>query len=301
MSRDITFYPNYLHYNNADFESNGNFAVTTQPSISGITYTSSGGETSGGAYDLVDNKRASIVTIDSNASSATVTIGTVLTTALNGIDTAIIDYHNFGTSKAKAKISNGATVVTVNSGYSSTSKSVGEAYHGLQLGAETISGDAISPAYDGLILFNLASIGSSSDLRVLLLPTISAYPDDITIGEICFSRKFTPTFRPALITREVSTFGTELLTTKGGQNYGHGTHGERKGWTLTYEYMTLAQKQSMEQVFRVTKGGRYPMYVDLGETASPLLYYCRFVPDTWNVAELTSDAYQVTFDLITEI
>jgi len=291
--RDITFYPNYLHYNPADFEANGDFNVSTQPTITG--------ETSTADYNLVDNKRGAVTIIDTNAQSTTPLIAVSLTTALNGIDTAIIDNHNFGTSLAKAKIQNAGTTITTNSGYSASSRSVDETYHGFSLGAETITSNYIAPNYDGLLLFNLASIGSATSLQVQINPVAATYDANVEIGEICFSRKFTPAIRPSLIPREYTIYGTELKVTKGGQNYGHGTHGERKGWTLTFEYMTLAQKQSMEQVHRVTKGGRYPMYMDLGETANPLLYYCRFVPDTWNVSELTTDAYQVTFDIITEI
>ena len=65
--------------------------------------------------------------------------------------------------------------------------------------------------------------------------------------------------------------------------------------------MTLAQKQSMEEVHNVTKGGFMSMYVDLGEGGSPTMYYCHFVKDTFKAVELTGNAYQVSFDLETDI
>ncbi len=94
-NRAITYYPNYLYYDSGDLESNTNMDVENEPTITGESWTASGGEDDDGtegnaAYDLVDNKRGSVVTIDSDSQGTTILIDFDLSSNIT-IDTVLID------------------------------------------------------------------------------------------------------------------------------------------------------------------------------------------------------------------
>jgi len=300
-NRAITFYPNYLHYNSSDPESGTNFSPSVEPSIVTETYTSSGGETTGPAYDLVDGKANTKITIDTGTGTTSWSIDFDLSSAMQNITTIIIANHNLKTADGRVIARKAGVNQTPLTNNIEGVYTLDQTYHGFVcFDVDQSSGDYFIPAEDGLSIFKISS-GSNTAWELAFDFVTAAWDTDVTIGEIGFSASFTPDIRPNLITREDLFFGTELQATKGGQNYGHGSHGERKGFSLTYEYMTLSQKQSMELVYKTTKGGRHPMWVDLGEGSEPIIYYCRFVPDSWNVQELTGGAYMISFDLITEV
>ena len=104
----VVFYPNYAWYLG--------YTATAEP-VTNLTFTCSGGETSGSLYDIVDGKRSTKVTIDSNTETSFVIDYDL--SATGDFDYCIIDNHNLMTAEAYVRIRNGASVTqTINDAWS---------------------------------------------------------------------------------------------------------------------------------------------------------------------------------------
>ena len=75
----------------------------------------------------------------------------------------------------------------------------------------------------------------------------------------------------------------------------------REAWSLTWDVITASNKADIETVWTITDGPRYPFYIDLGEAATPQLYYVRFMQDTLRFTKLTNDAYTCTINIESEV
>jgi len=280
----VTFYPNNIHY--------AGFDAAAEPTITGETYTSSGGETSGAVYDLVDNRETNKVTIDTNAAATTIPIRLDVTSSLS-CDFAIIGNHNLNTSGALFDIEQGGANVTLTASYSGT------------LGSETAADAAAgTPDADGVTLVTFSSV-ADTQWEIELDSSDGNYDADATIGEIAFGASKAPSFNPEL----QPLFGYDMPGSSynesdGGQRYGFSTHtDERRSWRMTWKYMSDVDKKKLEDVFLWTRGVKFPFYIDLGpvlRATNPQLYYVRFVRPL-SFTGLTADAWQVTIDIEEEI
>ena len=280
----VTFYPNYTQHSKFD--------AAAEPTITGETYTCSGGETSGPAYDLLDNRRTNIVTLDSNGESEIMTIRVdVANSHTNNF--AIIDNHNLGTVVVNLHIEQGGSNVTITDSYSGTL--------GSELSADSQAGE---PDNDGISLLQFDSVADTQwELEINV--TNGNYSADAAIGEMLFGFSKSPARNPELQSIfDYDLPGSSIRESEGGQRYGFSTHtNERRAWRLTWKYMSDANKVDLEFVFLLTGGVKRPFYIDLGPilgATNPQLFYVRFMrPLSFKV--ITKDAWQVTVDIEEEI
>ena len=283
----VTFYPNYIQY--------AGFSATAEPSIVGQGYACSGGETTGPAYDLADNRRTNTITIDTNGEATDFTVDFDLTANITNANFGIIDNHNLYTADA--------TVLFEHSGGTDIPC---DTYYSGPLGSEltTISKDGSEAAVgehstaDGILVGNFTSAVTDSAFEVSIKDYEGdSFDADVTMGEIAIGVSFAPAFNPEL----QPTFGYDLPgsgfnESDGGQRYGFSTHSNpRRAWHFQWKHMSDANKTSLETVFKVTGGVKYPFYIDLGDilgATNPQLYYVRFLKPL-SFKGLTKDAWQV--------
>ena len=288
----VTFYPNYIH--------NVGFDAAAEPSVVGQGYASSGGETTGAAYDLVDSKRDNIITVDTNGETgADFSIDFDLTANITGVDFSIIDKMNLAAALADSRL-------TYNGGGTELTSPI---YHSGILGS----------------VMNLLSVTSNWVLadenggsETIQLVTFTAATDnnwewnfrdfedgnfgaDVTIGEISIGKKLACAYMPEIGITKSSGFGTDILKSKGGQKYGFKNYGEARRWTLSWIYISAAEKLLFEAMWAVTEGKRYPFYIDLGEAATPQLYYVRFAMDELMFTEVVQNVWRLTVVIEEEV
>lgn len=283
MIGDVTFYPNYFHYEG--------FSRSAEPSITLETYTSSGGETSGPAYDLVDFRRDNVVTTDSNGQTTNVVIDMDLTSNITDADFVIIDNHNFNTAGADVQIaeSSGNKNIT---GYEASGL-------GVTTSASTNDGTAkLTTPTDGILLVNITTAVTGNDWQIGLEENGATFDADITIGQWFVGKKCTPS-RPANddFSEGYSNEGIFINRTGGGLKYGFKRFAPKKFWQLTFEHLTDTDKDNLEELWLVTDGQLRPFYVDLGEETTPKLYFVRFAMDRMSFVKEGTSTYRLTIQL----
>lgn len=268
----IKIYTNLLNHatTGATRDYNLNYDPANEPSVSGETYTSSGGEASGALYDLVDNKQDTVVTFDSNGQSTTITIDFDLTTSISP-DALIVMNHNFE-SNAKIRILKSGSAQTIVNGFSGNIQEEGH----LQLEGGSVNSTSWNSVYDKHLVATFSgSSGSAWELE--LTPGAANYISDITIGEVAFCNTWTAPHAPEVEGwQDTIDYNNDTISARGGQAYSQGYGGERKAWNLSWTGLTNTQKDNLQQAFRETKGSQFPFWVDLGEDVSDAyLHYVR--------------------------
>lgn len=283
----VTFYPNYCHYVGYD--------NTAEPSITTQGYECSGGESTGPAYDLLDCRRTSLITIDTNGESMGFTVDLDLTTDITTANFCIIDNHNFHTADTNLIVV-APTTLTLTSAYSGPL--------GSQLTAVGISGypsTVLEYPIDGILLINPASPPTENNWSFEFVVHTGNFDADVTIGEIAFGVSFSPSYSPDIDPVFGSSYPIILNESDAGQRYGFKKQGLRRYWRLGWDYLSEADKTSFETLWAVTGGGLYPFWVDLGQTSPPTLYYVRFVQDSFDMIKRTQAAYKFSMILEEEL
>ena len=283
MTDKIVFYPNLIY--------SVGFTKSSEPSIIGQGFSASGGETSGGVYDLVDSRRTSVVTVDTDGETDDFQIDFDLSSQITA-DFMIVDNHNLNTA---------GTEITVRFGAGDTSISVTSCYSGT-LGSSLSSestGTAIEISNDGILLMKFAD--SNSAYWNLLVSDIETFSADVTAGEWVIGKSFSPSTAPDHIDLVKNYDGIIVNKTMGGQKISKKRYDERKRWTLKWQYVNSSDKDNFETLFETIEGQRYPFYVDLGESAYPVLYFVRLVENSISIKRLTSNAYEVSFSIESEV
>lgn len=276
----IIFYPNYFYY--------AGIARTTEPSLTGETYTCSGGETSGAIYDLIDSRRTNVVTTDSNGVGADFTVDVDLIGNITNADFAILDNHNLTTADGDIRIQHGGSDVDISYAYSGT---LGE-----QLTNESIyiSSNWVATPEDGVILIypfdsNITDNNWEVNIRDNSANNFNA---DVTMGELAIGVSCSPSFSPERTVVETKAYqGIDIRTTNAGQKYGFKRYGKQQIWKLEWEYLSSTDVTNIETMFDVVEGSMYPFWIDLGETSSPTLYFVRFLQDRLDFKKKTADCY----------
>lgn len=288
----VTFYPNYIHYIG--------YAAASEPSITGETYTLSGGETSGAVYDVVDNSNNNVVTIDSNAQSTNPIIDFDLSGDITGADFAIVDNSNLVTAKADTTIKYGGTTQALSTVYQGA---LGSAMTSVSISSN--EADTKSDGADGIVLFNFDGTRTSTNWEVYFDydgNVLLQYAADITIGEVAIGVSFAPAFAPELD----QVFGynykhVQVNESLGGMKYAVKRGEGQRMWRLHFLNISNNEKSSMETIFDITGGRTYPFWIDLGEAATPQLYYVRFASDSLDFRERTYDSWSLTFMIEEEL
>lgn len=258
----VTFYPNYCFY--------VGFPPSTEPTITGETYTRSDGETQPApVFDLLDNNDNTIVTIDSSAQTTTPVIDIDLTASITSADFVIIANHNLGTDRAWVSITHGGTGTTEESCYSGA---LGEETGEVTLDAGEFQFS--SSDEDGTAVMNFAA--ASDDNWEINFGYDASHAADITIGEIAVGKKYSTSINPDRVIEYSAEYGNIINQAMGGGRHGIQTHGRRRGWVLSWTYLTLSDITSIETVFQITGGDLRPFWIDLGEGTNPQLYFVRF-------------------------
>lgn len=288
---DITFYPNYVQYIG--------FTASAEPSITGETYSCSGDETTGGAYDLVDNKRGTPVTIDTLSQTTQPLIDFDLSsTPADAFDFAILDYHNLATADGN---------VTIQYSTSSTTCEVLTAYSGA-LGEVLTSVSILPVTYfvenppDGILIFTFTS-QTSANWNFKFYAHTPSYDANLSIREAIIGKKYAVTIAPDLNPLIISNYhGVVVKKTPAGQNQGFGNYtGERKAWQLNWSVLSETHKNGILKVWQVCNGNKFPFYIDLGEAEYPKLYYVRFVDNSLTFRKLSAAAYEVSVMIESEV
>lgn len=275
------------------------FDAANEPTITGETFTCSGGETTDPGYDLLDNRRTNVITYDSNGETTTIKNRIDLTSVIDP-SFVIIDNHNFGTCDAW---------VTINYDAGETQRGMSTAFSGAlgsELSTETVTSDQVrGDIDDGVLLINIDLDGESVVWWVQLDDNGDGYDDDITIGEFCLGNSFAPAHNPEL--QPVFDYdmpGSSFRESEGSQRYGFSTHtNDRRSWRLMWKFISDADKSNLEDIFLVTRGMKHPFYIDLGPilgATNPQLFYVRFMRPL-SFKGLTKDAWQVTIDIEEEL
>jgi len=284
----IKFYPNWLNYNTSDIDGI-NYDPENEPTVVGEDYKNSGDSAfgnfaaNGPAYDCIDNKIGSVVTIETSGQSSTPEIHFDLTTAIK-FDTVILANHNLGTVEVDVEFDDTSGNVgfdtcnctTLNIRYPKGYYVLDNAVTVSSNTATFVSGEI------GIALFETDSEPAETVFEVDLDPTGAAFTaNNLTMGEVIASQKWTAPHAPETQGwRNVDRYGHVINRTQGGQNYGTFNHGIKKRITLSWKNLSSSQLDDLEEVFQVTKGSTYPMFVDLGEHATQhYLRYMRLVGD----------------------
>ncbi len=287
MIGTITFYPNKIW--------SAGFDAAAEPSVTTQGYTCSGGESTGPAYDLLDAKRASVITIDTASETTDFTIDYDLTANIADADFTIIDNHNLATADAKIRFryydSSWITATMPN------------AYSGLlgsELTSESISSNVIAKPTDGVLL---AIITPDDFLNEFAWSFDGAteFNVDITMGEILIGISFTPAVSPEEPTIISNYDGITVNRTWGGQNIAVKRYGERKAWRLTWPVVDEDDKDEFIRVWNDCNGPMYPFYIDLGEATNPQLYNVRFIDHSLQIQRLSANAYKVSVSVESEV
>lgn len=276
---NVTFYPNYIQY--------AGFSASVEPSIVGQDYISSGGQTTGAAYDLVDNKRTTQLTVKTNGEITAFEVDFDLTSGvpLNGSTSLpyaytyiIMDNHNLKTATTSfvVRYLAGNTEITPTSAYAG---SLGSALSSVSLsGNVVLSGGATGQ--DGVILVN-HPVSLSAARNIQFGSGLATYAADVKIGEIAMGRS--------------------NLINADGQLYSYQDVSGKKRWTITWQNITDDMKSSLETAWTVQAGISRPFYIDLGEAATPKIYYVRFNQSSLNFTATGTNSWSVEIDIISEV
>jgi len=283
---DVTFYPNYIW--------DSGYSAAAEPSIVTQGYASSGGETSGPAYDLVDGRRTPVITIDTNGEATDFTIDYDLSANIIALNYFIIDNHNLETASANVSIeSQGDSVETITAAYSGTL--------GSATASESVSSNIVVEATDGCLLA-VCTAFTEDLIQLEFVDNGGAnFTADVTMGEVFIGKSFSPSTAPETNDFIPNYDGIQLARTLGGNKHTTKYFGERKAWSLKWSYMSESDKESMDTVINVTEGHRYPFYIDLGEESTPRLYFVRLVPGSYRARKLTASAYEVSLSIESEV
>ena len=286
MIGDVTIYANYLPY--------AGYSATDEPSVVNETYESSGGETTGPAYDVADNKRTTLLTIDTNAQTTNPIIDFDLTTNMVDVDFAIIDNHNFNTAGVKVGIAESLASIDMTA-YEASGP-------GVTTAASTVTASQVITPVDGISLILLSTATTGNDWKVGIEENGANYTANVTIGEIILGKKFAFSYAPDT-PEEISTFdGVTNTVSRGGQKSSFKSYGVRKAWKLSWPILLEADKTSLQTIYEdITEGSHRPFYIDLGEESTPKLYYVRFMDNSLRIRKLTAQAYEVSFMIESEI
>lgn len=193
----IKIYPNVVNYHLTARDTGLNYDPENEPTITGESSTSSGGEADTGAqgkpaYDLVDNKIGSVNTIDTNGESSAPVIHLDTTTNCT-VDTLIMANQNFTTAGAEYRVRYGGTptTATMNTAYSGAQAVTGE----WQSASDNVNSNYHTTPADGISIANFDSF--TSNLFIVEFTTSEAtYTADMTIGEVCFCQSWTAPTAP---------------------------------------------------------------------------------------------------------
>jgi len=283
----VVFYPSGLW--------GAGYDVTAEPSIVTQNYASSDGETTGAAYDLVDAKRTSQITIDTNGESQDFQIDFDLTTSITDCNFCIIDNHNLGDT-------NGGSSFQYGSGPSTVSYS---AHYGGELGSalaaesSSVRGDYQNSNDMSLTLFT--AVTDDEFNIVLYYPDGDTWQVDVVLGEIFWGKSFAPSTAPEQPKFIPGWSGVKSKRTAGGQNNTHKRYGKRMAWQLEWSYVSESDIDEFIRVFNDTEGHRYPFYIDLGEAATPQLYFVRLKEGSFKYNKLAASAYKVSLTVESEV
>lgn len=281
----VTFYPNYIHY--------VGYAAADEPSITTQGYACSGGETTGPAYDLVDGRRTSVITVDTSGEATDFTVDFDLTANITNCNFCIVDNHNFLTATANLVIRNNVNTEMTPTAYSGTL--------GAQLSAVNLSSNIMLIPTDGVLLATFAASSENNwDLSFTDFDAAN-YSADVTMGEVVLGVSFSPAISPEINVVKGYQYGSSYVQSDGGQRYGFNKFASRKTWILNWAYMSEANKTSLEAVFAITQGSRYPFYINLGETSPPTIYLVRFATDALEFTQKTAGAYGISIKVEQEI
>jgi len=281
----ITFYPNGIW--------SAGYAEASEPSVVTQNYESSGGETTGPAYDLVDARRNTQITIDTSGETTDFQFDIDLSANITGMDFMILDNHNFADTNSYVSFRYGAgnTGMTPSSAYSGSLEEV--------LNVNAIPYFEFEYNELGLILFS--AVTSANFNLYVEDQIVDPFAADVELGQWFIGKSFTPAHAPDQPT-EISNFrGVNLHTSLGGQKVSKKRYGERRAWNLKWSYLTSSDMESFLTVWQTTEGPRFPFYIDLGEAATPQLYFVRFVDGSLSIKKLAASAYELSFTIESEV
>ena len=287
----VIFYPNYI--NNVGYDK------TAEPSITTQGYTCSGGETTGPAYDLLDGRRTTVITIDTNGEATDFTVDFDLSANITGADFCIVDNHNFLSASCYVILRYNVTSEVAPSAADSASGPLGS-----QMTALTLTGSPatviVKPTDGCLLIRHSGQTENNWDLSILDWNSAN-FAADVTMGEVFLGVSCTPSISPNINPTKSYRYGSTYSAAQGGQKYGFKKYGVRRGWRLSWDYLSSTDKINIETVFAVTEGMRYPFYIDLGETSPPTLYLVRFNQESLEFQQKTVNAYGLTIDIEQEL
>ena len=284
----VKFYPNYIFV--------AGFDAAAEPSITGETYACSGGETTGPAYDLIDNRSTRVVTIDTNGQTTAPVIDFDLLANIASINFVIIDNSNFNTANSDVGFSNKGSTLDISSAYQGVR---GSAMTACSIAGGTVA-DTSDDGSDGIILFVPETITDNGFEVNLIYDTVFAA--DITIGEIAIGVSCITTYSANARPLESYQYqGVDITQSLGGQKYATKRFGAQRAWRLTWDLITDTDKTNLEAMFDVVDGQTYPLWVDFGDAATPKLHFVRFMQDRLDFQKQTHGVYTLTIDLQEEL
>jgi len=272
--------------------------LSAEPTSVGQNFTDSSGtaQSSGShAPDIVDLRRGTAITIDTDGETTDFAIRTDITDNDRDYDFVIVDGHNLATADADIRVYNysDASALTLTSSYSGAL--------GDELTTESGSG-YVNVTNDGLWLANFGTQNNLTDYSPYTRDTNSDNFDaDITISQIFAGEKISPTVSPDIGIVDNSEYGIDVSEALGGSRYSTERHGERKGWKLSWSYISATDKATIEKLWGITRGNRYPFYIDLGEETNPKLYYVRFAQNKLSFKQVAHQVYSCNLEIETEI
>lgn len=268
-----------------------------EPTCSGQNYLSSGGAADGYLYDIVDAKRGTVVTIDTAGETTSAVLDMDLDTTLTNANFTILDNHNLKTADAIPQFQ----VDAANNNVTSPVCYAGALEAALTQMAEYVGKEpAFEITLDGVCLCTFTA-DTAANWAITIAFGDTSFDADITIGEWFVGKSFAPATSPEQ-PELISNFDGILLSrTSGGQNLSSKRYGERQAWKLKWPYISESDRDEFLRVWQDTEGPRYPFYIDLGEAATPQLYFVRFVENSLNIRKLTSAAYELSFTIESEV
>ena len=283
----VTLYPNYIWF--------AGFASTAEPSITTQNYACSGGETTGPAYDLLDNNNNNVITIDTFEETTDFVVDIDLTAAITGANFAIVDNHNFGTAGGEIKITYSTTTQAIASAYSGTL--------GSALGVITVTSNEIIQPTDGILLANFTGTRTSQNWEVDIEHdgvVLGQFNADVTMGEVAIGVKCAISVSPDANMPYDIEYGNELSMTRSGQKHSTQLYGKKRAWTLSWNVLQTADLTNLITAYNVCNGTHRPFWIDLGEAATLQLYFVRFT-GALRYTKLMVGAYAVSFSVEEEL
>ena len=206
----------------------------------------------------------------------------------------ILDNHNLATADADIYFKYGGSTITIASAYVGTL--------GSALSGGTIVSNKIILPTDGILLANWTSL-QVQNYELVFSYNDDSFDADITMGEWFIGLAITTSTGPELRSNERYMYqGVNVLETDGGQKFGFSKHtSAQRQWQLKWIHLTSTDKSNLEYVFNVTRGRKYPFYIDFGLDATPRLYLVRFMQDDLPFVKVTDGSYGLTINVEEEI